>query len=338
MANQALALKVNLGIGKYSAGDHFAVLGLPIDAGSAQIRKHYLNIAKTLHPDVYGKSEDESEIACVYFSRLVSPAYNTLMQEQERTEYQALLKLIVKRLMKRGEVPEPQTEVARLFAASPSVANYAKAVRSLAEVQYQFLDKSLNYTEQLSELNLVYILSEVGYKPFIPLSVAIATPISGNSGKPATASSLNSAQSATYNAASSSYRSPNPEINSTTNQASGSAKNRNGNAQAIAHLNLAENYIGQKQWTFALKELRTALQLDSSSSKCHALLGLVYVNQNLTSMAKVSFQQALKLNPNEPLALQYFKQANSDKEANSKDSKDKKSQKSGFFGWLGGGS
>jgi hypothetical protein len=67
----------------------------------------------------------------------------------------------------------------------------------------------------------------------------------------------------------------------------------------------------------------------------------VYLNQKLAGMAKVSFQQALKLNPNEPLALQYIDQVSGtmpnvagNRQAKSKDDKGKKG---GFFGWLGGG-
>jgi curved DNA-binding protein CbpA len=342
MGNQALALKVNLGIGKYSSGDHYAVLGLPVNAGASQIRKHYLGIAKTLHPDVYGKSPQESDRAVQLFSKLVSPAYNVLMQEQERSEYQALLKLIVKRLMKRGEGLEPQSEVARLLAVTPNAQNYEEAVRSLAEVQYKSLDKSLDYTSQLSELNLVYVLSEFGYKPFISPSVSISVTgghsITGNLSQTSTNSNTSSTTSQTSpnyasSQSSSSYgRAANPEMNS-----AGYKPKSEGNGQndAKRHVTVAEQYIGQKQWQFALKELRTALQLDPTSSRCHALLGVVYINQNLASMAKVSFQQAIKLNPKEPLALEHLAKINAAKDLNSKD---KKSQKGGFFGWLGGDS
>ncbi|CAN1213086.1 hypothetical protein TUMEXPCC7403_22975 [Tumidithrix helvetica PCC 7403] len=341
MIHQAQAFKVNLGIGKYSLGDHYAVLGLPVHAEASQIRKRYFNIAKILHPDVYGKSPQESDLASLYLARLVSPAYNTLMQERERVEYQALLKLIVKRLMKRGEGLEPQSEVARLLAAAPNDLNYEKAVRSLAEQQYQVLDKALEYTGQLSELNLVYVLAQSGYKPFAPPIIAVSSPTVGSSIEASTSSTSNSSvsqpnssQHSAYKPSTSSYRSTASEVyapvNKTTGNSGGSDRN-----QAKQQIHLAEQYIEQKQWAFALKELRAVLQLEPTSSKCHALLGLVYVKQNLNSMAKVSFQQALKLNPQEPLALQYLKQLNLAKDA---DAKAKKSEKGGFFGWLGGGS
>ncbi|ELS34121.1 MULTISPECIES: J domain-containing protein [Pseudanabaena] len=106
------------------------------------------------------------------------------------------------------------------------------------------------------------------------------------------------------------------------------------------YIRQAESYINQKLWTSALKELRSAIQLDCNNSKCHALLGLVYMNQKLSGMAKVSFQQALKLNPNEPLANQYIDQVGGTGSAANPakpDPKAKNDKKSGFFGWLGGG-
>ncbi len=62
------------------------------------------------------------------------------------------------------------------------------------------------------------------------------------------------------------------------------------------------------------------------------------MNQKLVGMAKVSFQQSLKLNPEEPLALQYINQVSSTPPNRDKSqSKPKDAKKSGFFGWLGGG-
>ncbi|OYQ67236.1 hypothetical protein B9G53_02480 [Pseudanabaena sp. SR411] len=72
------------------------------------------------------------------------------------------------------------------------------------------------------------------------------------------------------------------------------------------HIRQAESYIIQKLWKSALQELKSAIQIDENNSTCHALLGVVYMNQNLIGMAKMSFQQALRLNPSEPLALKYI--------------------------------
>jgi tetratricopeptide (TPR) repeat protein len=276
--------KIDRGIGQYSSSDYFAILGLPVTADALQIRKRYLNIARNLHPDVYGRAPEEKHKACEYLAKLVSPAYNMLMQDKERVEYSALLKLIAKRLMKRELKMSPKSDIAKNLLSSPSETHYIRAVEAIANLQYQSLDKILEYTAQLSELNLIYIMYEEGYHPsLIDPPQAITTP--------------------------------------------STPSNRVQN-----YLNLAEEYISKKQWTMALGELRAALPLDQTNSKCHALLGLVYLNQNLGGMAKVSFQQALKLNPRDSLAL-----ANITKCASATNKADNQKKKgSGFFGWLGG--
>jgi tetratricopeptide (TPR) repeat protein len=281
--NQSVrTFKIDRGIGQYNSSDYFAILGLPVTADALQIRKRYLNIARNLHPDVYGRAPEEKHKACEYLAKLVSPAYNMLMQDRERVEYSALLKLIAKRLMKRELKMTPKSDIAKNLLSSPSEPHYIRSVEAIARLQYQSLDKILEYTAQLSELNLIYIMYQEGYHPsLIEPPQAISTP------------SSNRAQN---------------------------------------YLNLAEEYIGKKQWTMALGELRAALPLEQTNSKCHALLGLVYLNQNLGGMAKVSFQQALKLNPKDPLALAHITKCVS---ATNK-AEDKKKKGSGFFGWLGG--
>jgi Tfp pilus assembly protein PilF len=79
----------------------------------------------------------------------------------------------------------------------------------------------------------------------------------------------------------------------------------------------------------ALSDLRSIIQTDPTNSRAHALLGLVYMNQKLPGMAKISFQQALKYNPQEVIALENISKVS--------DSTKDKSKKGGFFGWLGGG-
>jgi curved DNA-binding protein CbpA len=276
------SFKIDRGIGQYNSSDYFAILGLPVTADALQIRKRYLSIARNLHPDVYGRAPAEKHKACEYLAKLVSPAYNILMQDSERVEYSALLKLIAKRLMKRELKMAPKSDIAKNLLCSPSEQHYIRSVEAIAKLQYESLDKILEYTAQLSELNLIYILYQEGYHP-------------SQIDPPQAISKLSS--------------------------------NRGQN-----HLTLAEAHISQKQWTMALGELRAALPLEQTNSKCHALLGLVYLNQNLSGMAKVSFQQALKLNPKEPLALEHIAKCIST--TNSLQNKQKKG--GGFFGWLGG--
>ncbi len=301
------AFRIDRGIGQFDFNDYYAVLGLPVTANAGQVRKGYLTIAKKLHPDVYGRSAVEKEKASQYFSKLVNPAYHVLQQERERSEYSALLRLLAKRLMRSSQKIKPQSEVAKKLIYTPNAVGYETAISAIAQVQYECLDTILEYTAQLSELNLIYLITQEGYKPF----ALEATPTgSSNFGSNDEETVIQVAMQTTKSAA----------------KSTGSAQQ---------HMNLAEGYIAQKQWAAALKELRTALQVNNSNSKCHALLGIVYMNQKLASMAKVSFQQALKINPQEPLALQHIGKVDTtasktDAQSKAKDS----SKKGGFFGWL----
>jgi hypothetical protein len=62
------------------------------------------------------------------------------------------------------------------------------------------------------------------------------------------------------------------------------------------------------------------------------------MHQKLVGMAKVSFQKALKLNPEEPLAMKYINQVGGvSPNVDPSKTKPKDDKKGGFFGWLGGG-
>ncbi|WP_019499217.1 J domain-containing protein [Pseudanabaena sp. PCC 6802] len=306
--------KIDRGIGQHNSNDYFAVLGLPVTADASQIRKRYLSIARNLHPDVSGGSPEERHRACQYLAKLVSPAYNMLMQDRERHEYSALLKAIAKRLVKRELKMTPKSEIAKRLLHSPSELHYLESVEEIAKLQYKSLDKVLEYTAQLSELNLIYIMYQEGFHP----SLFEAAQGSSNNREPHPVAS---------------QARPSTRQLSARDSQKGDISERS--PQRVQNqLLLAEEYISKSQWNMALAELRAALQLDRANSKCHALLGVVYLNQKLMGMAKVSFQQALKLNPREPLAL-----ANIAKCTNAPSNStnlDKTKKGSGFFGWLGG--
>ncbi|MDX1978215.1 MAG: DnaJ domain-containing protein [Pseudanabaenaceae cyanobacterium bins.68] len=284
-ANLASTFRITKGIGQFHSSDHFAALGLPVTATSQQIRQRYLTIVRRLHPDIYGLSPEDKEIACQYLAKLVSPAYNTLINERERVEYSALIRLIAKRLVKQQKAIEPSAAIAHKLLVAPQVYAYEKAVETLASQQYACVQQSMQLTAQLSELNLVYLVKTEGY----------------------------------------SLPSPTPPITSSTAPPS---------AAPIFVLSQVQPLIQAQQWSEALKELRQLLTQEPQNPEIHALLGLVYLNQKLDGMAKVSFTQALKYDPHNQIALQNLAQISS-KGANPKTIKDN-DKKSGFFGWLGG--
>jgi DnaJ domain len=350
-----LPLNALRSISQYNSNDYFAVLGLPVTANIWQIRQRYLDIARNLHPDIYGRTDEEKHKACEYLAKLVSPAYNTLMQQRERAEYAALLRLIAKRLMKRELKLTPKSLAARNLLASPSALHYILSVEAIAKLQYQSLDRILEYTDQLAELNLIYTMYQEGYHPSLykssqDISCAINLPstppqvfelssileapqpiadrhITDRSSHQDTAepdlSSRSPHRPQGYLQLIESYINQNPE------EAPDIRSQRVHN-----YLQLAECYIEQRQWITAWEALHTALQLDNTNSKCHALLGLVYLNQNLVGMAKVSFRQALRLNPREALALKHITRCMIPRF----NGLFEYLRGTGFFGWLGSGS
>ncbi len=358
--------RIDRGIGQYDFNDYYAVLGLPLTAEASLVRKRYLLIAKCLHPDIHGRSHSEKQVATQYLSKLVNPAYSVLSQERERTEYSAILKLLGKRLMKHNQKFLPQSDIAKKYLICSQDINYEQMIQEIAKVQYQDMGRALEQIGLLSELNLVHILLQEGYRHLpnlsinssstsspSPSSTSSSSNVTGNANRnTGTNTGANKVNTAYTNSAANSYQmrsesqAPLPNTGNTVNN-SASNTHQAGNKNNVADVSLsqyicqAENYIKQQLWALALKELRSAIQLDRNSSKCHALLGLVYMNQKLSGMAKVSFQQALKINPDEPIAKQYIDQVTGTNASGSNtsktDPKSKNNKKGGFFCWLGGG-
>ena len=391
---QPRTFRIDRGIGHYDFNDYYAVLGLPLTAEASHVRKRYLMIAKCLHPDIHGRTPTEKQVATQYLSKLVNPAYDVLSQERERTEYSAILKLLGKRLMKRNQKFTPQSEIAQKYLTSAKFNNYEQTIQEIAKVQYQDLNQALENIGLLSELNLVHILIQEGYKhpPDDSTSLTIVSPkpapLSPNNvanqnnsstGKNTNTSNGNRVNSTYPNSTVGSYQMlsesqvpPRTSVNQNNNKDNTNSTGTNNNTQNKSNSDFnsnyksnltgetnsnkasnsnevnhnlleqyileAEKYIAKQSWGLALKELRSAIQLDCNNSKCHALLGFVYMHQKLVGMAKVSFQQALKLNPEEPLALKYINQVGgASPNTDPSKTKPKDDKKGGFFGWLGGG-
>lgn len=319
VARSISTFRISRGIGQYHSSDHFAVLGLPVTADAKQVRQRYLTIVRRLHPDVYGMSPEEKEVACEYLAKMVSPAYNILMNERERAEYSCLIRLIAKRLVKQEHSLQPVSAIANKLLAAPKDFSYERAVEVVAEQQYASLQKIMSYTVQLSELNLVYLVATEGY-----VGSTTQDKIKNKSEVPISTASPKTTE--------------NPETNSKSAQTGSSASRVNKSGSVDDLIKKIEELITQKQWAAALHELREVLKQDNTNAKVHALLGVVYFNQKLGGMAKVSFQQALKYNPKEAIALMYLSKIESGDSATPKGKPDNstKDKGKGFFGWLGG--
>ncbi|MEH2362780.1 tetratricopeptide repeat protein [Nostoc sp.] len=71
------------------------------------------------------------------------------------------------------------------------------------------------------------------------------------------------------------------------------------------HYQLDIEHVRLAKWPQAVQELRDAIKLEPNNSDYYALLGLVHLKQKFIGMARVYIRQALKLNPQDSLALKY---------------------------------
>ena len=310
-------LRITKGIAYQGFDDHFAILGLPITANERQVRDRYLMIAKKLHPDVCRLSADEKELATRFFARLVNPAYFALNRTRERAEYLKVLKLIPKLMLKRNQRISPQSEVAQNLANDPNKDNYEQAIVAISILQYEQMSGFLDYAGDLSELNLVFLLCNEGCQHLIakpsPKTTIEGKPIEG---RPIEGTTTNNNTTAERSRPA---RTGYYDTSATGNTGFTGVAGAGGKASNVAaakpqadltkvmakkHLQEAQTLINRKQWQEAIKELRNALKLDSQNSQGHLLMGIVYMNQNFVAMAKASFQEVLKINPKDPVALE----------------------------------
>jgi curved DNA-binding protein CbpA len=282
--------KIDKGLASYGISDHYAILGLPMTTEPAQIRKKFLKLAKILHPDVFGRTAEEKESATKYFSKMVSPAYQILNSDRERGEYLATLRMFAQGKKQKEEALTLGSEIAQKLYRIPHEITYKQYVEEVSPKQYETLASIMEYTATLSELNLVYLFTQ----NTLSFSSGSSATSAGSQGAAETAPAAKPAQS-----------------------------------PALRNLNMAELFIGKKQWTDALKELISAEKLDPNNAKVYALKGLVQMNQNAAAIAKASFQKALKLDPKEPTAAKYINQVS----VATKPPEKPPEKKGGLFGW-----
>lgn len=276
-----MSFKFNRGLFKYDFVDHHAVLCVPVDADVKEIRQRYLNIARRLHPDTCKAASDaERQLAGELLSKLVNPAYETLSQEKNRTEYILVLSQMGKRLMQESASVELFTDAAKQLVNAPHFEHiYKSAIREasslwlipkIAETQYDSLQTVQQTIPKVSELNLVYLMRSAAKlsppltQPKIPTSVP----------------AVNKA----------------PIVPPPPTQPEDSV--------IVHYIRRAQELMAKNQLTQARVELQDALKLEPANSRCHSLIGVVYLKQNLTTTAKVHFDRALQLDPKNQIALE----------------------------------
>lgn len=255
--------------------DPYAVLGLSVAADDRRVLKRYRTIAKLLHPDSQmERSEEDRELASQIFSRLINPAYQQIKQEKGRLDVMATLRFRVRRINRDEPLRAYSDPAARLLKMPVHQVElfYEQAITGLADTQFQSLDQFATITQQINELNLVYLHLKMGEPMIRERRTGIVA--------------VSEARPAQFV----------PDLNEETQVQEDYAQR---------HYHRAKEYARKENWPQVVAELRDAIRLEATRSQYHSLLAKAYLAQNLTGMAKVHFRQALKLNPQDQLARRY---------------------------------
>lgn len=307
------------GIAIFDCPDHYACLGLMIGASKGEIRKRYFKIARCLHPDSCLDGMDKVQ-ASQMLSKVVNPAYEVLSHEKDLEEYKVLLRLIGQRASREVAANTLSTPGAQtILTASDSDLTdlYQQHVNQLAQNQFEHLDNAHTIIGQLSELNLAYLMRREGEK-----ATASSKPV-------AQAGNVQSAPSSQQTAVSPTAR---DKVQSSSQEASSQFVND--------YCRRAEELIKKNRLNDAIVELRDALKLEPKNSRCHSLMGSIYLKKNSVKMAKVHFKQALNSNPQDTEALKGMKIVDKAEKRSQPSAKQSPSnppeRKKGLFGLFGG--
>jgi tetratricopeptide (TPR) repeat protein len=272
-----MSFPIYQGLFQFDLIDHFAILGVSIDAEHQDIRERYLKIAYKLHPDTCRiHTPAEREKANQLLSKLVNPAYEHLSRDLSRGEFRLILAQMGKGMARDLSKITISSEPARKL--SQSTANYElayqKILQSLAIDQYTALENTHQKIAQLSELNMVYLMLTEGQGNRKTPSKVFVSQGSPN-------------QSELVGAA-----------------VSTAAPDKVKESPLEVYIRRAQASLDQNNPAQALRELRDALREEPDNSICHALLGLAYLRQNQLSMARVHINRAWKTSPKDAIVIQ----------------------------------
>ncbi|MBF2029361.1 MAG: DnaJ domain-containing protein [Oscillatoriales cyanobacterium C42_A2020_001] len=275
-----MSFQIDRGLFLFDFVDQHAVLGVPIDADTQTIRKRYLKIARRLHPDsCASESEEDKQRASQFLSKLVNPAWEKLSQEKERVEYDLVVKLKAQQAAKQGGIELGNLGKELSIASNPDHF-YRASLKSLADKQFEHLDQALDIIGQLSELNMVYLMRKEGQGAVATADANKKTIYTGSNIPDSSQSSNRPVATKTPNTS--------PRRESVADQ----------------YCRRAEGYTAKNNFAQAVLELRDALQLEPRNSRCHALLGTVYLRQNQATMARIHFDKALETDPQNAIAIE----------------------------------
>jgi curved DNA-binding protein CbpA len=264
-----MIFQLDRGLFQFEFTDQHAILGVSVNAEEVNIRERYQSIARLLHPDsAQWKTDADRQLAVKLFSRLVTHAYGKLSRPSQLQEQAIMLELLGKRLVEESskiQIIDPLCQ--ELYQSGHDFEQvYDRLLTKMVSQQYTELVQSEQIINQISELNMVCLLRK-------QLQSTRSTPPSASNG------------------------SNSGVVKETT---SGEVKA----SPVEGSLRRAEDYMSKKIWAKAVPELREAIGVEPNNARAHALLGLVYLRQQQTTMARISIDKAVQLAPKDPQVIQ----------------------------------
>jgi tetratricopeptide (TPR) repeat protein len=233
-----------------------------------------------------------AERANILFAKLVNPANEVLTKERERGEYETVLKMRIKRLL---ETPPPDLwpsgEAVKGLAEHPHwQEEYVRRVEKLAKEQYSSMETLLEKTEQLSELNLAYLLLKAGYQG----SLAPASRTTTATGIPTASPSRTTLGGIPVPPPTSSPVAPpsRPPVQPVPTPPP-APKLSPAETRFIQALDMIE----RKQYRDAVQYLNFAISAEPNVARYYLHRGIAHLKQGNAGMAKADFMQASRLEP-----------------------------------------
>jgi len=302
-----MSFEMTKGLFKYDFIDQHAILGIPLDSEFSDIRKRYMKIARRLHSDTCSfEDQADKDWANQFLSKMVTPAYNKFSKESDRKEYSLLLTAIGKRVAKEVKMQFDSAAARELATVKDWEDAYKTAVGKLALKQYESVQETQDAIDQISELNMVYLLRK-------ELGGGVVTPPPLPKKEDST---VVDPKTKKQDPVTPPPPPPKPPIDSLADRA----------------CVRAQGFMDSKNYAKGALELKEALKREPKHSKAHGLLAMCYFQQNQATMAKLEVQKALASDPEEPTALEVKKKLEQALEKAKKGEK-----KPGFFASLFGG-
>jgi tetratricopeptide (TPR) repeat protein len=267
-----MSFQLDRGLFQFDFTDRHAILGVSVNAEEINIRERYQAVARLLHPDSsQWKTDAERNLAVRLFSRLITHAYGQLSKPSQLQEQTIMLELMGKRLVEEGsqlQIVDPLCQ--ELYQSGNDFELlYDRLLTKLTAQQYIALGESEQIINQISELNMVYLLRKqlqsVRSTPPVTATGAPAGAVKQNPGAPAEANKPSPVEGA---------------------------------------LRRAEDYMSKKNWVKAVPEIKEVISVEPNNARAHTLLGLVYLHQQQMTMAKLSINKAIQIAPRDPQVLQ----------------------------------